>query len=361
MVGGMNLRNLVDWVYLMPEVTKEDLHRLYVVEQRSLVQLGALYGRAPGTVWGWLKSRGIPVRSCREAAKNRSNAISVEDDARIQEMYEAGASSNDIAKAIGRDGRLIRTHLSEMGIIRGRADGVRLAVERGKITAPDMRVKEDVFHTWTQESAWVLGLLFGDGHVRDDDRTGQRQISLAGTEDVCRSVARIIEHDRGPAPHNQGANCWVLKWSSWRMVRELGSRFGMGGAKATTMKFPDVPGIYLSHFLRGIWDADGGWERRGGSLRANYACSSIEFVNVLIGKLEDQGWEPRLYSHVTTLGEKEFLGYRIELLAAHSRELAQWLYQDSIPQTRCKRKYQIALQERGNRKLNAGPLPRGEN
>ena len=86
----------------MSEVTKDDLKRLYVDERRSLVELGALYDRAPGTVWGWLKSRGIPVRSSREAAKNRSNAISKDDDIKMREMYEAGASSNDIAKAIGR-------------------------------------------------------------------------------------------------------------------------------------------------------------------------------------------------------------------------------------------------------------------
>lgn len=273
------------------------------------------------------------------------NVVTAVEIGRMVDLYATGMSSTDISKAVGRDGRLVRTHLKAAGVLRNRADAVRLAVDSGKIRSSDMLVREDFFHSWTPESAWVLGLLFGDGHVRNNDRTGQRQITLAGTEEVCRKVAAALGHQRGPVRHNQGANCWLLKWSSWRMVKELSERFAMSGAKATTMKFPDVPDEALPHFVRGLWDSDGGWDRRGSHVRANYACSSDVFVGSLMHVLRGRNWDPRKYEHRTVLNGKEFIGFRIELLAAHTRELAWWLYRDSLSMIRCDRKYLIAAPE----------------
>ena len=338
----------------MPEVTKNDLKRLYVDERRSLVELGALYSRAPGTVWGWLRSRGIPIRSCREAAKNRSSAVSDEDDARMREMYELGASSNDIAKEIGRDGRLIRIHLRGMGILRGRTEAVRLAAEQGKIYSSGSDVR--FFEKMTPETAWVLGLMFGDGHVPG---YGNNQMVLAGTESVCRSVADLLGHSIGPSK-DQKSKCWLIKWSSWRTADFLRESYGMCGNKATTMSMPYIPSDLLHHFVRGAWDADGGWKRVGYYLRATYYCSSMSFVSGMVSIMDSMGWGTRVDDRVTDLNGKKFLGHRVVLSADHSRKLAEWLYRDTDPTIRCERKFNIALQRGGPKKFGSDPLHRGE-
>lgn len=323
----------------MLDRTKNTLYRLYHTEGKSLVEMGALYGRSPGTVWGWLKKRGIPTRSVREGVRNRPSTVTEADVERMQELYSKGMSSNDIGALIGRDGRTVRAHLKLVGIMRDRETAVRLAVESGKIRSKDVQVNDSFFDTMTSASAWVLGLLLGDGHLTPVDNV----MYLAGTEQVCRNVADLIEHERGPRPHNQGADCWVLRWSSWRMVQTLESLGVKRGAKAKIITFPTVPDLVLPDLFRGLWDADGGWGRRGASLRANYACSSKAFVDSMSGVLLSLGWEPKTREHVTNLNGKEFVGYRIELKAAHSRELAQWLYESSTPEIRCERKYRTAL------------------
>lgn len=119
-----------------------------------------------------------------------------------------------------------------------------------------------------------------------------------------------------------------LKQAYWRegqTLVDLGRRYGRSS-----------PGIIHKWF--------DSWTRRGRYLRAVYACSSIKFVRALVRVLMSFDWSPRVWKHKTTLNQNKFTGYRIESRAAHSRELAQWLYRDPNPSIRCTRSHKSALQ-----------------
>lgn len=340
-------------------VTADELRRLYWDEGNDLVALGVRYERSPGTVWVWFRKYGILTRNLKQAARERKSTVGYTEVARMVQLYESGLSSNDVGKELQRDGRLVRMHLERAGVLRKREIAVRLAVENGNILrrAYDMQF----FDTWSPEMAWLLGLIFGDGNVHV--RQGEQYVaSLCGSKQVVQAACALLAYE-GPvrqATHNgRKLNCWVTQWYSKLLVVSLAQYGLVGGSKSQTMQMPLVPEEMLSSFVRGLWDSDGGWVRRGQHLRANYSCSSLKFIVSLREILENRGWSPRMYTHKTMLKGKQFTGYRIELLAAHSRELARWLYQGSTPSTRCERKYEIALHG-GSGKFSPALLPSGE-
>jgi len=56
------------------------------------------------------------------------------------------------------------------------------------------------------------------------------------------------------------------------------------------MKFPEIPGDYLRHFIRGCWDGDGSvYISKDGKLNASYVCGSKDFMEKLIMELYKAG------------------------------------------------------------------------
>ena len=333
-----------------------DFHRLYWQDGKTIAEIANLYGKKPAAIYDLFAKLGVPRRSASAAAKIKTGAVLPAEKCEMVTLYESGKSSNDIGQIMGRDGRLVRSHLKGAGVLRGRADAVRLAVTHGKIRKHQMN--EEFFDVLTPESTWVLGLLYGDGHVVNNSKTGQYQVYLAGSKEVCAKVhallglhkeARQMKESRPVANRGQLLNCWILQWSSRVLVEKLGEHGLIGGSKATTMTFPALPEWALPHFVRGLWDSDGHWRAVGGYVGATYACSSMVFVDSLINILKNQGWAPRFSEHKTELNGKKFTGYRISLLADHSRDLASWLYGDltSMNKTYCERKRNIALHLNG--------------
>ena len=322
------------------EATAQELHNAYWQQGETLVSLGKQYGCRPSAVWSRFRKLGIPTRNTRESNVLKSRRVTPEEAAQMVELYQQGLSLTDVGNRLGRAARLVGDHLEAAGVPRrSRKEGVRLAVANGKIRTTTL--DETFFRRLTPASTWVLGLIFGDGHIANRPKIGQYQVFLAGTKQVCSAAQVLLGIDK-PAKKRPTADCWILQWSSRTLVGDLG-KFGLiGGSKARTMEWPShLPKRLLPHFVRGLWDSDGGWARRGKHLRANYTCSSIRFTKSLKHMLEARGWSPRFWVHRTKLNGKKFIGYRLELLAEHSRELARWLYCDTTSSLRCERKHRI--------------------
>lgn len=311
-----------------------ELRQAYEVEGLALPILAERYGRSPGTVWGWLRKGGIATRTVAEAVARKPRAVKPDEVSEMVRLHAEGLSSNEIGARLSRDGRLVRDHLHAVGVLRSRGEAVEL---HHATRAPACRV--DFFDRWSAEMAWVLGLIFGDGHVMNDSSRGQYGVSLAGTEQVTTAVSLHLGLSRGPRKA-KGAECWILQWYSREIARSL-KRFGLkGGSKATTMRFPRVPEAYLPHFIRGLWDADGSWSWTGRSPQAAYTSSSEGFIDDLRGYVGGRKGSWR--SDKVKVGA---VGYRLTLRVGEVRTLRDQLYKDSTDQTRCVRKYGIAMRE----------------
>lgn len=329
----------------MIEATAKELHQAYWGQGKTLVDLAQHYGRSPGALWYWFRKLGVPTRSVKASQAQTARAVSSDEVEEMLQLYSQGWSCADVGKKLGRAAGLVGNHLRLRKATRSQADSIQLAITRGKIRTTTL--KEHFFETLTPASAWVLGLIFGDGHVRVVP--GQSySVYLAGTEDVLQQVTECLGSNR-KVRKVTNSRCWISVWNSKTLVGDLVKLGLLGGRKATTMRWPTgVPAALLPHFIRGLMDSDGGWQRRGSSLRATYTSASRDFISELRSVFEARGWTTRLYEKISygakvggkwhTPPTRRLACYDLVLNADSSRSLAEWIYSDSVMGNRCEAK-----------------------
>jgi hypothetical protein len=176
----------------------------------------------------------------------------------LHELYwDDGLSLADIGDRYGVTRVWVHQVMKEMGIPRRDKSAARLlALERGKFDDHDLhRFNRNLFDTWSSGMAYLLGLIFADGHVH-------RGILSFGfgmrSEDIANNVIAIMESNREAiVTDNHGFPSLPLRYSSVAMserLRDLGIPWG---TKSISMQFPYVPYEHLADFLRGYWDGDG--------------------------------------------------------------------------------------------------------
>lgn len=273
-------------------------------------------------------------------APRRRPYATKDDIAVIAAMYASGKSAAEVARLLGRDRKATSDILKRRGLSRSRSATARLRDQR----LPELRVNDAFFESWTPASAWVLGLIFGDGHIRHDLRTRAHQVYIVGTEQVTRAAAALLGHRRGPFTRPACPSLWELRWRSVRMVESLVAKFGLYGDKADRIYVPEMPDDMLPHFVRGLWDADGHWYARGNYRHAQYTSISkrlIEQLQSLVGG--------RVASKMPCVGSIRGVpvrhrrpAYELVLRRDETNALVRWLYEGTSPEIRCERKYAIA-------------------
>ena len=111
----------------------------------------------------------------------------------------------------------------------------------------------------TEEQAYCLGFIIGDGHIVDE-RVERYRIQITqnnGDRDVLESIrqAMRLESPVRPAPGRPGQS--LLVFHSKRMWLRF-HQWGLTGNKTTTAQVPPVVKPELvRHLIRGMFDADG--------------------------------------------------------------------------------------------------------
>lgn len=248
---------------------------------------------------------------------------------KVNSLYLQGLSTRQIADVTGTSKSGVGRIVKKSGIGRDKASSQILGCKR----------TTRIPFTWsffplTPEKAWLLGLIYGDGSLRNDGRT----ITVtSGDCDVIDNINHLFGDNlsiSSPAPTYR-----AITLHSGRLWKELNASFALVPNKSRILCYPELPDEMKPHFVRGLLDSDGCWyldtRNPQKKLKFSYVSLSLPFITSL--RLD-------LINHVGVSKQRNVhkgSGYIVDYSNKDALAIGRWLYADSTPETRCGRKFAI--------------------
>lgn len=207
----------------------------------SQSEIANMYNCSPSTVSSILKKMNVVTRL--GGSKNTK-----QDVVKMYEMYKSGKLLQDVAKEFNITRATVSKLLKKNGC----------EVDRFKY-----HFNEHYFdHIDSQDKAYILGLLWADGHNRVDkggvilELQEEDKVLLEKINDITeneRPLRKVALNDKNSSWKNQYNLLWQSKYLS-----EVLNKYGMCQRKSLVLEFPKWLDKELhSHFIRGYMDGDG--------------------------------------------------------------------------------------------------------
>ncbi|MCA2991625.1 hypothetical protein [Gemmatimonas sp.] len=165
-------------------------------------------------------------------------------NADIRTLYEMGESSCDLAACYATNPGRILASVRAAG---GQARPMNEAVRR-------YHVNDQFFRRInSEEVAYVLGLLYADGNVRD---TPSPTVNLALKSEDRGHLVKVLAIMDADYKIYDAACSSRFTITSARLVADL-KRHGVEPRKSLTAQPPELPEKWRRHFWRGVFDGDG--------------------------------------------------------------------------------------------------------
>lgn len=263
-------------------------------------------------------------------------------------LLSGGLSTARVAATVGVTASAVGQWARAHGVARTRSAASKLAWSDGTIDRVAHReacctytLDESAFEKdLTPASAWLLGLIAGDGCIVQEHAL-LRGLDLLGDEDVCLKAAKILgsnapAHDHRKYKHS--ASTHSIRFNSTKLAESLAA-FGFTPNKARTLPWPNISDALLPHFVRGLLDSDGcvTYAKQKGR-KTRYPVITFRMV--------PKAFMERLQRvvHEVTGSEAELVPggdgcWVLAVSCANARRFGEWLWKDSTPETRGARKY----------------------
>lgn len=244
-------------------------------------------------------AKGKAYLTSLDRVRQRSPA---DDD--IHYLYsELGLPLAEVGRLYGRSANRIRQRMQTAGIDR-----------RTNTETRTSHYNAAFFREWSPAMAWVLGLIYTDGHIYGNT------VSLASVDrELLEKVRTFVAPRHTITTQRQGnSHRTIDKFDIHRkdMVADL-RRLGLQERKSLVMEFPDMPQECVRHFIRGCWDGDGGFGKSTtrGKVIAHYTCGSQKFIKRLAAELFKLGITREILRHNASESPDDFE----ELIATYGR------------------------------------------
>jgi len=241
------------------------------------------------------------------------------------EYYENRRSLSDIASYASCSRQYVYKKMKEHGIIpRTKRASRILALEKGKvsfnrindngvmetITLQRNKVDGNFFKKWSDEMAYVAGVIYTDGSLRpgilrdpscsDTLRVGRLTVSQKEPELLNKILAlmdcdaKLLFRKRQTFDTGAAGELYYFHINNDEIYDDL-LKIGLSPAKSYKIKFPEIPEIFVRHFIRGCWDGDGSvyLEKKSNTIRASFVSGSFGFIEGMLRQFYKNGFDKR--------------------------------------------------------------------
>jgi hypothetical protein len=192
-------------------------------------------------------------------------------------------------------------------------------------------VNEEFFREWNSNMAYILGFTCADGCVYQ--RTLSWELSNKFSSDKL-LLERFSKEFNSNYRVEERLKSYRLRINSLFLIKDL-EKLGIVPNKTKILKFPNVPKIYIRHFIRGFLDGDG-WiitrvrKNSGKEICVGFSNGSRAFMNGLIHSLRNvlgiSNFNLRERNKLTKKG-KVALTYQLEFYSDNANKIINFLYE----------------------------------
>lgn len=189
-------------------------------------------------------------------------------------------------------------------------------------------VNETFFNEFNEASAYLLGLIYADGNIAWNPKKGYYSLTITASEKDGAHLENIrnLLSSTKPLLYAPKTKSYRLIVSNKNLCRAL-MGLGVTPKKSLTVKFPEIPGAYLRHFVRGVIDGDGNVRyvsrKRSPYFEITIASGSIEFCKGLVEAIKESlGIDANIREVAKNV-------YVIQYSCSRGERLAEYTYQDA--------------------------------
>jgi len=311
-------------------------------------------------------------------AKTYGESSNILTEIYLKEHYvNQQKSLNDIARECNCTRQYVHKKMKEFNIpLRDKSTSRILALDKDKIsfnrTGEDgflykkilkhTRINVDFFSSWSDEMAYVLGVIYTDGNLQNRSHNPRTvkpygRLKLAQKErELLDKILILMECDaqiyfskRRQVGDIVAGEVYYFDIANQKIFSDL-LNYGLSPQKSLVIGFPDVPKEYIRHFIRGCWDGDGSvyLDKRDNRIKASFVSGSLKFIEGLVKALKDEGiQETRI-----NMREGKNPSYYIRYGTTQVPKLFRFLYHDVPESQYLKRKHDLfAMSEEINKRM----------
>jgi hypothetical protein len=254
----------------------------------------------------------------------------------FEEYVDKKRSLIDIAKDCNCHRQYVYKKMKEFNIpLRTLKEARKLVLDRQKIAFKivgedgnerlvipgSIKINENFFRHWTNEMAYVLGVIYTDGHINPGRKLDPSQktttmsprlVIAQKQPELLLKVSKLMNCNmklRYKKKRGIAGALYVFDICSEKIYNDL-INFGLSPQKSKTVEFPNIPKEFVRHFIRGCWDGDGSIYFEGqAKIRGSYTCGSFRFIEKLVQELHRVGIHKRKPPSDKAQRDKMWLDY----------------------------------------------------
>ena len=134
-------------------------------------------------------------------------------------------------------------------------------------------LNQDFFKKWSSEMAYVLGFFAADGNMMRH-KNGGCYVELTSNDiEILRKIKKMMNFDHKISKRDRISGISYRVQLGSKVLFEDLTKLGFTPNKSNTIKFPNVPELFMKDFIRGYFDGDGcahlgkHWAKDRGKLR----------------------------------------------------------------------------------------------
>lgn len=255
--------------FIWTKKDEDDLIRLYNITKMK--DLAVYFGRSKAAI----NRKALKMGLKRDLAlRDYNRGWTKDEEEYIKNNYEFG-DLNKIAKTIKRTRKAITERAK---ILKLKRDEETVRKQHQKYS-----VNEQFFGTWSNNMAYILGLICADGNMSKVGNT----VSICLHKDDAYLFGDVLKNmgstHKVKLHDNENKKMSSISVTNKHLYNDL-LKLGVTPNKSKTLKCPDVPKEFIPHFIRGVMDGDGSVDSK--NKRMKIVSASKDFIDGLSDMLK---------------------------------------------------------------------------